>query len=201
MRTDRVPFAPLMASALASLAFSTLAFTAEVAGVHVAETPRAVKDFELVDQSGAPRKFSTFRGAPVLVFFGFTNCPDLCPAAMQRLRSLMQSKDAAVLRAQVVMISVDGARDTPAAMKEYLQPLSKKFIGLTGPPSTVRDIAAQFPAVFFKGAADKAGGYRVDHTTQIYLVDAAGNLRAAFSDAPLAEMSRVVAEISRTPAS
>lgn len=188
------------AGMLALLAFATLAFTAELAGVHLAETPRALKDFELIDQSGAPRKFSSFRGAPVLVFFGFTNCPDVCPAAMQRLRLLMQSKDAAVLRTQVVMISVDGGRDTPAAMKAYLQPLSKKFIGLTGPPLKVRDIAAQFPAVFFKGAADKAGGYRVDHTTQIYLVDAAGRLRAAFSDAPVAEMSRVTAQISRTSA-
>lgn len=161
---------------------------------------RAIKDFELTDQSGRPRKFSSFKGAPVLVFFGFTNCPDVCPAAMQQLRSLMQSQDPAVQRAQVVMISVDGTRDTPAAMQAYLVPLSKKFIGLTGPPLQVRGIAAQFPAVFFKGTADKAGGYRVDHTKQIYLVDAAGKLRASFAAASVQAMSRITAEISRAPA-
>jgi len=181
-----------------ALAFSAPSHAADP-GVQRAAAPRAIKDFELTDQSGKPRKFSSFQGAPVLVFFGFTNCPDVCPTAMQQLRSLMLTKDPAVLHAQVVMISVDGARDTPAAMKAYLEPLSKKFVGLTGAPLKVRDIAAQFPAVFFKGTADKAGGYRVDHTTQIYLVDAAGKLRASFTNASVQSMSRTTAEISRSP--
>lgn len=182
--------------ALALLALLPRASSAEEpAGVQRMETPRAIQDFELMDQSGKPRKFSSFQGAPLLVFFGFTHCPDACPAAMQQLRTLTQSKDAAVQRTQVVMISVDGTRDTPAVMKAYLEPISKKFIGLTGTPLKVRDIAAQFSAVFFKGAADKIGGYRVDHTTQIYLVDGTGKVRAAFGNAPTQAMQKAIAAL------
>jgi protein SCO1/2 len=166
--------------------------------VQRAETPRPVVDFELTDQLGKPRKFSNFRGAPVLVFFGFTNCPDVCPAAMQQLKLLKQSQDRDLRRAQVVMISVDGARDTPAQLKAYLEPMSKSFAGLTGPPLKVRGIAAQFSAVFFKGApADKSGAYKVEHTSQVYLVDSAGNLRATFFNAPLETLRSVTKEIAR----
>lgn len=182
--------------ALALLALLPQASGAEEpTGVQRMETSRAIQDFELTDHFGKPRKFSSFQGTPLLVFFGFTHCPDACPAAMQQLRTLMQSKDTAVQRAQVVMISVDGTRDTPAVMKNYLQPLSRKFIGLTGPPLKVRDIAAQFSAVFFKGAADKIGGYRVDHTTQIYLVDGESKVRAAFSNAQTQAMQKAIAEL------
>ncbi len=93
----------------------------------------------------------------------------------------------------VIMISVDGDRDTPAALKAYLAPLSKDFIGLTGDPRTVRGIAANFSAVFFKGLpADNSGNYLVEHTSQVYLVDAQGRLHATFFDASVERMSRTV---------
>jgi protein SCO1/2 len=207
MRIELMAIKLVVGSVLALLAFASTqsiatesAVATELAGVQRAESPRTITDFELTDQSGQPRKFSRFRGAPVLVFFGFANCPDVCPLAMQQLKLLMESKDRDVLRAKVVMISVDGARDTPAVMKAYLQPLSKEFMGLTGPPLQVRNIAAQFSAVFFKGAPlDTSGAYRVDHTSQVYLVDAAGKLRATFFNAPLATLRSVTAEISREP--
>jgi cytochrome oxidase Cu insertion factor (SCO1/SenC/PrrC family) len=164
-------------------------------------SPRPIADFELVDQFGKPRKLSSFQGAPLLVFFGFANCPDVCPTALHQLRLLMNSKDQDVQRAQVVMISVDGTRDTPAVMKSYLAPVSKRFIGLTGPPQQVRGIAAQFQAVFFKGApTDNSGAYRIDHTSQVYLLDEKGKLRATFFNAPVETMRTVTAEISREDA-
>jgi protein SCO1/2 len=166
--------------------------------VQRAATPKPVVDFELTDQLGKPRKFSNFRGAPVLVFFGFTNCPDVCPTSMQQLKLLKQSQDRDLRRAQVVMISVDGGRDTPAQLKAYLEPMSKSFVGLTGPPLKVRGIAAQFSAVFFKGApSDKSGAYKVEHTSQVYLVDSAGNLRATFFNAPLETLRSVTKEIAK----
>jgi protein SCO1/2 len=93
----------------------------------------------------------------------------------------------------VIMISVDGDRDTPAALKAYLAPLSKDFIGLTGDPRTVRALAGNFSAVFFKGLpADNSGRYLVEHTSQVYLVDAQGRLHATFFDASVERMSQTV---------
>lgn len=171
---------------------------ADLERVQRASPPRPIADFELTDQFGNRRKLGSFQGAPLLVFFGFANCPDVCPTALHQLQLLMNSKDKEVQRANVAMISVDGARDTPAVMKAYLEPISKKFIGLTGPPQQVRGIAAQFQAVFFKGApADKSGGYRIDHTSQVYLLDSSGRLRATFFNAPIDTLRIVTAEISR----
>jgi cytochrome oxidase Cu insertion factor (SCO1/SenC/PrrC family) len=198
MRTD------LRVKLLAGSVLMLLAFAPSVSGaqelerVQRAAPARPIADFELTDQFGKPRKLSSFKGAPLLVFFGFANCPDVCPTALHQLQMLMNSKDKDVLRANVAMISVDGTRDTPAVLKSYLEPISKKFVGLTGPPQQVRGIAAQFSAVFFKGApVDKSGGYRVDHTSQVYLLDASGKLRATFFNAPQETLSKVTADVSR----
>ena len=184
------------------LAFAPLPSAAtDLERVQRAYPPRPIADFELIDQFGKPRKLSSFQGAPLLVFFGFANCPDVCPTALHQLQLLMKSKDKDVQRAKVVMISVDGARDTPAVLKSYLEPVSKQFIGLTGAPQQLRGIAAQFQAVFFKGApTDKSGGYRIDHTSQVYLLDGSGRLRATFFNAPIETMRTVTAEISRDTA-
>jgi protein SCO1/2 len=159
--------------------------------VTVIPVPKSIADFTLTDQDGRPRAFSSLRGAPALVFFGFTHCPDVCPAALTKLK-LLQGSAGGVLRAvRVVMISVDGERDTPAVMKRYLASLSPDFIGLTGNPRAVADIAARFAAVAFKGQPDSAGNYDFFHSSQVFLVDAAGRLRAAFSDASVEDMATV----------
>ncbi len=97
------------------------------------------------------------------------------------------------------MISVDGDRDTPAVMKAYLAPLSPDFIGLTGDTRSVRKIAANFSAVFFKGLpADNSGQYLVDHTSQVYLVDTQGRLRATFFDASVEQMLQSTQDVAAT---
>lgn len=162
-----------------------------------ARPAKAIADFELTDQNGKPFRLSRLQGRPVLVFFGFTNCPSACPAAMGQLLALTRSADPAAREARVVMISTDGERDTPAVMKKYLARLSPDFIGLTGPPKEVSRIAAQFSAVFFRGrAADESGNYLVEHTTQIYLLDRAGRLRHTFFDAPVDTLARVTASVA-----
>ena len=95
------------------------------------------------------------------------------------------------------MISVDGDRDSPAAMKAYLAQVSPRFMGLTGDPRTVRGIAAQFSAVFFKGLPAKPGGpYLVEHTSQIYLIDRHGRLRVTFFDASIDAMRRATTAVA-----
>jgi protein SCO1/2 len=166
--------------------------------VLIAEPPKALQDFELTDQNGKAMRLSKLRGQPVLLFFGFAHCPNVCPVILRELKTVHASHDKAVSHARVVMISVDGERDTPAAMKAYLAPISKDFIGLTGDPKVVLEIARQFQAIFFKGPPTSAAGdYLMQHTSQVYLVDRTGRLRATFFDPPaesLVKLTRAVAD-------
>ena len=154
-----------------------------------AKPPKAIPDFELTDQSGKAFRLSQLRGAPVLLFFGFTHCPDVCPLTLGQLQLVASSPDKAVRQARVVMVSVDGDRDQPADLKRYLGLVSADFIGLTGDPRRVRDIAARFYAVFFKGGpTDRSGNYLVEHTSQVYLLDRQGRLHSTFFNATVDAM-------------
>jgi len=162
--------------------------------VLLTQPAREIGDFELTDQNGQPFHFRQLQGKTVLVFFGFTQCPDVCPLTLHKLKLLTASLERAQSPAPtVVMISVDGERDTPAAMKAYLEPFSDRFIGLTGDPLAIRKIAARFLAVFFKGLpAGESAGYLVEHTSQTYLVDSDGRLHATFADAAVEQMSEAI---------
>ena len=160
--------------------------------VMLVEPPRAIADFELTDQNGAPYSSTRLRGQPALVFFGYAHCPDVCPAALAKLKLVHESEDEAVRRAQVVFVSVDGERDTSTALKEYLAPLSPDFIGLTGDPDVVRRIAEGFRVAFYKDQPGADASYEVQHSGQIYVIDAAGNLRAELYDPPIDTIEAVV---------
>jgi len=183
-----VRFQSALLATLALLA-ATIAWAAP-ARVLEARPPKVLPDFELTDQDGEPFRLSKLRGSPVLLFFGFTNCPDVCPLALGQLQMIARSPEKAVRQARMVMVSVDGDRDKPADLKRYLGSVSPDFVGLTGDPRRVRDIAAQFSAVFFKGApADRSGQYLVDHTSQVYLLDRQGRLRSTFFNATVDAMT------------
>jgi protein SCO1/2 len=165
--------------------------------VKLADPPKQLADFELTDQNGKHLKLSDLHGEPVLVFFGFAHCPDVCPSTLRVLKSAHAAKDRALRRVRIVMISVDGERDTPAAMKAFLARISKDFIGLTGDPKVVLGIARQFQAIFFKGPpTNAAGDYLMQHTSQVYLIDRAGRLRATFFDAPADTMVKVTRAVA-----
>ena len=162
----------------------------------LAEPPRAIADFQLTDQAGKTVKLADLRGAPVLMFFGFTHCAQICPTALHQLRQLEREHRAELGKTRIVIVSVDGERDSPAAMKTWLQPISTTFIGLTGPPARVHNIAAQFSAAFYKTPGASAGEYSMEHNSQIFLLDAKGQLRATFFNAPLATMATVTRDIA-----
>jgi protein SCO1/2 len=160
------------------------------------EPPRAIADFQLTDQTGKSVKLAEFRGAPVLVFFGFTHCAQVCPAALHLLRQLEREHRAELGKTRIVIVSVDGERDSPAAMKAWLQPISTSFIGLTGAPATVHNIAAQFSAAFYKVPGANKSEYSMEHNSLIFLLDGKGRLRATFFNAPLATMATVTHTIA-----
>jgi protein SCO1/2 len=185
-------------SVAAVAAFSLAASTspAHATGrTQLADPPAATPDFTLSNQQGEPFSASDLRGHVALVFFGFTNCMGVCPATMQVLRQATRDlgADAAMLRN--VLISVDAERDTAAAMKAFLEPFGPGFVGLTGEPTALRKLADGFKAVYFKGMPRPAGGYDVEHTSQVYLVDRAGRLRATFQGAGSEEIASVTRQV------
>jgi protein SCO1/2 len=171
----------------------------KLAGVFPNPAPAPVADFTLTDHLGKPRAFSSLRGEPVLVFFGFTHCANVCPTALGRLKLLHESQGGRLTNARVVLVSVDGERDTPARLRSYLAPLSADFIGLTGDPKLTAQIAARFAAVFFKEPAGKDGNYNVMHSTQVFAVDKAGRLRASFADASIEDMAKITTLLLEEP--
>ena len=198
MRTS-APLAVVFALASAIAAAGERAALPALDRVYVNPAPATVADFTLTDHSGKPRSFSSFRGEPALVFFGFTHCPAACPTALGRLKLLHDARGGALRDARIVLISVDGERDTPARLKSWLAPLSPDFVGLTGDPKATAAIAARFSAVFFKEPPGKDGNYNVMHSTQVFAVDKAGRLRASFADASLEDMATVTAILLAEP--
>ena len=165
--------------------------------IRVLESARPIGEARLTDQNGHAVALSSIRGSVTFVLFGYTNCPDACPAGMERLRELHES--GAIprgVKVKYVLISVDGERDTPAALKTFLAKYSSNFVGLTASPNTVKPIAANFSASFFAGAHDHADHYTVAHSPQIFIVDPAGNIRAEVYGASLDAMADVARALS-----
>jgi len=159
--------------------------------VRVVETPRAIADAEFTDEEGRAVRLHDLRGKVAFVLFGFTNCADVCPLTMERLGQLRDSGGLNSADVAYVMISVDGERDTPAVMKEFLARYPDEFVGLTAAPNRVTPVAEQFSAAFFKGAHVAHGTYDVAHSPQIFVLDAAGNLRAELFGASIESMTAV----------
>jgi protein SCO1 len=162
----------------------------------LAEPPKPLKNFVLTDQQGSSFGLAQLKGAPALVFFGFTHCPTICPAALQQLRQLERDHARELGATRIVVVSVDGERDTPSAMRDWLSPVSKRFIGITGPSKSVRDIAAQFSAAFYKTQGKSPQDYLVEHNAQIFLIDAHSQLRATFFNAPTTTIAQVTESIA-----
>jgi protein SCO1/2 len=132
--------------------------------------------FQLVDQSGAAVDQTVLDGRWSAVFFGFTQCPDVCPGTLQALSAAAaQLTPAQAKRLQVVFISVDPERDTPAVLKAYLesQKLPVTVVGLTGAPAQIKAAAGAY-RVFYEKAEQGGGAYTMNHSTAVYLMDRRG---------------------------
>jgi protein SCO1/2 len=138
------------------------------------DPPRPAPPLQLTDQDGQPFDLTSLRGAPVLVFFGYTHCADICPTTMADLRSAVRLVARPV---HVVFVTIDPARDDAAAMKEYVDYYQAGFIGLTGSQAQIAAVAAAWGVSYAKLPADAAGNYDMDHSTDVYLVDSNGVLR------------------------
>ena len=134
-------------------------------------------DFELPAHDGKVRRLTDFRGKLVVVFFGFTSCPDVCPTTLytlaQALKALGPDGDAV----QVIMITADPARDTQAVMSRYVPSFDPRFIGLVPNEDTLKQVAGQFKVYINRNKPDANGYYSVDHTASSYVFDRSGRIR------------------------
>lgn len=138
--------------------------------------------FALLDQHGAPADRAVFTGQWDLVFFGFTHCPDICPATMTLLaqvRRTLESQGREPLP-RLVLVSVDPERDTPEAMATYLGYFGNGNLGLTGDVGEIRKLADAL-GIFFEKSAVADGNYGVDHSAVVLLINPEGRLRALFT--------------------
>ncbi len=143
--------------------------------------------FQLVDQEGRPRDQSLLRGKWSAVFFGYTYCPDVCPTTLQTLARAKALMGGSAKDLQVVFVSVDPGRDTPAQLKSYLEApvFPQPSIGLTGSPDQVAAAAKAYRVFYQKqGAGD---GYTVNHSSIIYLMNPRGKFDRVLSESQTAE--------------
>lgn len=140
------------------------------------------KGFNLVDHNGKLRTLEDFKGQVVVVFFGYTHCPDICPATMGNLATAMQKLGSDASRVQVLFITVDPENDSPEALKEYLSAFNPSFLGLYGNAQAIKKTAKEYNIVYQKHGDNSEGHQSVDHSTGTYIYDTKGKLRLYVSN-------------------
>jgi protein SCO1/2 len=135
------------------------------------------RDFRLLDAEGRSVQLADFRGRCVMLFFGFTQCPDVCPTALARAADVMRRLGPRAERLQVIFVTVDPERDTPTVLREYPRAFHPRFIGLYADLATTEATAKAFKVVYRK--VPTGSSYTMDHTATSYVIDPIGRLRLA----------------------
>jgi protein SCO1/2 len=143
------------------------------------EPPRALSNFTLTDQRGQAVSLADLRGKAVLLFFGFTNCPSICPTTMAEFRAAKRSLGPDGDRVAAVLISVDPERDTPERLGQYLGAFDPSFVGLRGDTATLGRIGPEYD-LYYERQPLGDGEYTIDHTAISYLIDPEGRLRTVY---------------------
>lgn len=147
----------------------------------VLQSPQPAPDFTLTTEGGRKVSLRDFRGKIVLLYFGYTFCPDVCPTTMRELaRAMKILGPKKAKRVQVIMISVDPERDTPDHVAEYARTFNPDFIGLTGTLDEITQVATMYGIYFKKHEGTAATGYLVDHTATVTVINQKGYIKLIF---------------------
>lgn len=134
-------------------------------------------DFALTDQDGARFTLQQLRGKVVVLFFGYTSCPDICPTELSNLAAVLDALEGRASQVRGVFVSLDPARDTPAVLRDYVRYFSPDLIGLTGTPREIARVARQYNVRYARHETAN-GRYSLDHTASLYVIDRNGRLNA-----------------------
>jgi len=137
--------------------------------------------FSLIDQDGKPRTDADFRGRYMLVYFGYSNCPDVCPVSLGVIADAVERLGAKSARVAPIFITIDPERDTPRILKQYLAVFSPKLIGLTGSSRAIRHVTGEY-RVYVSKHAGQSGNYSFDHSNIIYLMGPDGRFVANYDE-------------------
>jgi protein SCO1/2 len=135
------------------------------------------RDFQLTDHTGKPRALADFRGKVVALFFGYTQCPDVCPTTLAQLADAMTKLGPDASRVQVLFVTVDPERDTAELLGAYVPAFNPSFLGLRGDAEATARTAKEFKVIYQKQPGSAPGTYTMDHSTGTYVFDGEGHLR------------------------
>ena len=135
------------------------------------------RTLSLPDQNGKPRTLDDFKGKVTVVFFGYTQCPDVCPTTMAELAQVKKALGKDGERVQGVFVTVDPERDTPAALKAYMASFDPSFVALRGTLEQTKATAKEFKVFYAKVPGKAEGSYTMDHTAGSYVLDGSGKIR------------------------
>jgi protein SCO1/2 len=143
----------------------------------VLQSPMPAADFTLTGHNGQSVSLSDYRGQLVLLYFGYTTCPDVCPTTLANLHQARELLGHRAQDIQVMMITVDPERDTVAALAEYVPHFDPTFIGLTGTPDQIAEIATYYGVYYERDTGNSSLGYLVNHSATVMVIDRLGHLR------------------------
>ncbi len=133
--------------------------------------------FSLHDTQGKLRTLADFKGKLVVVFFGYTQCPDVCPTTLQEMAQVMQKLGDKAQKVQMIFVSLDPERDTPAILAQYVPAFDARFLALTGDAAAIQKTAAEFKVIYQKVPGKQVGSYSIDHTAASFVFDTEGRIR------------------------
>ena len=179
--------------------FSFLLIGAVAAGVFLFSKPNSFRgtmyaepyppapEIELIRANGASFRLREMRGNTVLLFFGYTSCPDVCPTTLAELKQALEKLDEEdAKQVQVLFVTVDPERDTPERVQEYVNHFNTDFIGLSGTEPELAEVWQDYGVFRENVEGNSAAGYLVDHTARLTLIDRNGNLRLSYAfDTPV----------------
>ncbi len=139
------------------------------------------RDFKLTDPSGKIRTLADFRGKAVVIFFGYTQCPDACPTTLSELNAAMGKLGSDANRVQVLFVTVDPERDTPELLSRYVPAFNPAFLGLYGDAAATAEVAKEFKVLYQKQPGATPGSYSMDHSAGTFIFDPQGRLRVYVS--------------------
>jgi protein SCO1/2 len=179
--TFRSSAAALLVAALAACNSGPAFRSTDITGVGYGQS------LDLTDHTGKPRHLGDFRGKAVVLFFGYTHCPDVCPTTLADAAQAMKALGPDADRVQVLFVTVDPERDTGDVLAKYVTAFDPRFLGLYGDAEATRRAAKEFKIYYEKRPESAPGSYSMDHSSQTYVIDPQGRLRLLVRPERMAE--------------